>query len=388
MKFSKCIILFFLLLNVGWSSAQERPVIKIPDILTYQTLKCDFHLHSVLSDGQVWPTVRIDEAWRDGLDVLSITDHIEYRPNLKYFSKDKVVVSDHNLPYEIAREKANEKDVLLIKGAEITRTMPPGHCNALFLTDINPLDTPWKDDGSGKQGWMGNGLLINNWKDAFYEAKKQGAFIFWNHPGWKTQQPDTTLWWQEHTWLFENHLMDGIEVVNGNSYSPEAHQWAIEKNLTMIAGSDAHGPIGGKKRPVTLVFATDRSVAAVKEALFDHRSAILSENKLFGDRKFLDAIFFGSITIEPVVKTAEGCQIIIQNSSDISFELSKAAGNDVNLNFSDKIIIPAGKSATLSILMSKPSSNRKIDLKFIVDNFFIAPGEGLPVTISLITNGK
>lgn len=388
MNYSKCVILFLLLLIAGLSSAQEKPVINVPDILGYKTLKCDFHMHTVFSDGQVWPTVRIDEAWRDGLDAISITDHIEYRPNLKYFSKDKVVVSDHNLSYEIALEKAKQKDVLIIKGTEITRAMPPGHCNALFLTDINPLDTQWEDDRTGKQGWMGSGLLINNWKDAFYEAKKQGAFIFWNHPGWKMQQPDTTLWWQEHTWLFENHLMDGIEVVNGNSYYPEAHQWAIDKNLTMIAGSDAHGPIGGKKRPVTLVFTTERSTAAVKEALFDHRTTILSENKLFGERKFLDAIFFGSITIEPAIKTAEGYQIIIQNSADISFELSKAVANDVNLSFSDKIIIPARKSATVAIMTANPSSYHKIDLKFNADNLFVAPNECLPVTISFITNGE
>ena len=87
MKYSKCIILFLLLLIAGLSSAQQRPVINIPDILGYKTLKCDFHMHTVFSDGQVWPTVRIDEAWRDGLDAISITDHIEYRPNLKYFSK-------------------------------------------------------------------------------------------------------------------------------------------------------------------------------------------------------------------------------------------------------------------------------------------------------------
>ncbi len=387
MKSLKFVNLFLFFLISGLSSAQDKPVIKIPDILGYKTLKCDFHMHTVFSDGQVWPTVRIDEAWRDGLDAISITEHIEYRPNLKYFSNEKVIVSDHNIPYEIALENAKKKDVLIIKGAEITRAMPPGHCNALFLTDINLLDTQWEDDGTGKQGWMGSGLLINNWQEAFYEAKEQGAFIFWNHPGWKTQQPDTTLWWQEHTWLFENNLMDGIEVVNGNSYYPEAHQWAINKNLTMIAGSDAHGPIGGKKRPITLVFATERSVSSVKEALFDQRSAILSENKIIGDRKFLDAIFFGSITIESFIETSEGYQIVIQNSADISFELSKVDGNNENISIPDKIFIHARKSTTVEIAVAQPLSNSKIDLKFNVDNLFVGPNKGLPVTISFRIDG-
>jgi len=52
--------------------------------------------------------------------------------------------------------------------------MPPGHFNALFFNDTQALD---KQD----------------WHEAFVEAKKQGAYIIWNHPGWKAQQPDTCM---------------------------------------------------------------------------------------------------------------------------------------------------------------------------------------------------
>ena len=45
-----------------------RKTINVPDLLGYQTLKCDFHMHTVFSDGSVWPTVRVDEIWEDGLD--------------------------------------------------------------------------------------------------------------------------------------------------------------------------------------------------------------------------------------------------------------------------------------------------------------------------------
>jgi 3',5'-nucleoside bisphosphate phosphatase len=384
-KYIKCIALLLSLQLTGMGFAQDRPVIKIPDILGYKTLKCDFHMHTIFSDGQVWPTVRIDEAWRDGIDAISITDHIEYRPNLKVFFKEEEFISDHNLPYEVAKEKANSKNILLIRGAEITRIMSPGHFNTVFLTDVNPLDTPWKDDGTGTQGWKVSGLRINNWKDAFYKAKNQGAFIIWNHPGWKTQQPDTTLWWQEHTWLFENHMMDGIEVVNGNSYSSEAHQWALDKNLTIIAGSDSHGPIGGGKRPVTLVFAKERNLNSIYEALVNHRTVIFYENKLIGDSKFLDAIFFSSITVESVVKTEEGFRIIIHNPTDIPFELSKSSGNDPGLEFFDKVFLPAGNYTTITIFTGTHTSYKKIDLKLTVTNLLTGPGKSLPVTITFIT---
>ena len=49
----------------------------IPDIPGYMTLKGDFHIHTNFSDASVWPVTRIDEADFDGLDFVSITDHLE-----------------------------------------------------------------------------------------------------------------------------------------------------------------------------------------------------------------------------------------------------------------------------------------------------------------------
>ena len=182
----------FLICNPG-NAQIDRRVIKIPDILGYKTLKCDLHLHTVFSDGTVWPTERVEEAWREGLDAISITDHIESRYRI-YLNRlfggsgsgeEPVNIPDHNMSYEVARGAAQKRDILLIKGGEITRSMPPGHSNAIFLTDVNKLDTP-------------------DWKDAFREAKKQGAFIFYNHPHFpppeeKIYPPGTIRWWDEHT---------------------------------------------------------------------------------------------------------------------------------------------------------------------------------------------
>ncbi|NLK53489.1 MAG: PHP domain-containing protein, partial [Bacteroidales bacterium] len=72
----------------------RRPIysenIVIPDVNGYQVLKCDFHTHTVFSDGQVWPSIRAQEAWEEGLDAIALTEHIEYHPY-----KDDVKV-DHN----------------------------------------------------------------------------------------------------------------------------------------------------------------------------------------------------------------------------------------------------------------------------------------------------
>ena len=51
-----------LLNGLATASAQVRHEIHFPDLPGYQTLKCDFHTHTVFSDGAVWPTVCVDEA--------------------------------------------------------------------------------------------------------------------------------------------------------------------------------------------------------------------------------------------------------------------------------------------------------------------------------------
>jgi hypothetical protein len=106
-----------------------------PSIPGYQTLLCDFHLHTVFSDGRVWPTVRADEAWRYGLDAIAITDHIEYRPFKEEFASRDLNRSLRSPP------AVRQFPLLVIRGIEITRSMPPGHLNAIFLSDANPLET-------------------------------------------------------------------------------------------------------------------------------------------------------------------------------------------------------------------------------------------------------
>ena len=61
-----------LLCALATTSADVRQEIHFPDLPGYQTLECDFHSHTVFSDGSVWPTVRINEAWREGLDTIAI----------------------------------------------------------------------------------------------------------------------------------------------------------------------------------------------------------------------------------------------------------------------------------------------------------------------------
>lgn len=351
-------------------AASERIEINIPDILGYKTLKCDFHLHTVFSDGNVWPGVRVDEAWLQGLDAISITDHIEYRPH-----KDDIV-SDHNRSYEIARARAEQLSLILIKGSEITRDMPPGHLNAIFLKDSNPLD-------------------VEDWRDAIRIAHEQGALVFWNHPGWDRQAPGgIAVWYDEHTHLLKQGLMMGLEVANHVSYYPEAYQWAIDKNLAVLANSDSHQPMAhdfqpdkGEFRPYTLVFAEERSAEAIRKAMLDRRTAAVFQGKIMGDSRFLEAIFKESVTLEVSsvsIKGQGGTAVQVHNASDIDFRLV-AGKSDGSLQVPGEITLSAGKTAVMGVRgTSDTMSGRKtVPISYGVETLLVGPGESLPVTLEL-----
>jgi predicted metal-dependent phosphoesterase TrpH len=321
---------------------RARTVVNLPDVPGFLTLKCDFHIHTVFSDGSVWPSVRSEEAWREGLDAIAITDHIEYQPHKADLS------TNHNRSYEIARGSGNDLDVIVIRGSEITRKMPPGHLNAIYLTN--------------------SALLVTDtWQQAAAAARQQGAFIFWNHPGWESQTTNgLVLWYPEHTWLQEQDQLHGIEVVNGRDYYPEAHRWAMEKKLTMFSNSDIHAPLNldfhvhaGDHRPLTLVFATTRTAEAIKEALFARRTAVYSGEKLIGDEQFLKPLFERSIRFNKTSTSLKGKgreYLQIANHSDITYELERVA--EVEELQTPKTIRLAGGKTVLFEVRSKLNLDR------------------------------
>lgn len=329
-------------------------------------------MHTVFSDGEVWPTVRVEEAWRNGLDVFSITDHVEQ----EYHSYRDDIRIDLTRSFELARARAEALGLTIIRGAEITRDMPPGHFSAIFLQDVNPLQT-------------------GEWRDAVKAAYDQGAFIFWNHPGWIGQQPDgIAKWYDEHTELLEKGWLHGIEVVNQKAYYPEAQQWCLEHKLTMLGNSDAHQPIAmlydsssDTHRPITLVFADNNSEESVQAALLARRTAVYWNNMLFGEDTYLKPIFERSIRILHPEITITGKDLVyvqIMNDSDISFELV-ANGQVDEILFPIRITLRAGKTVLLPVRgrSIELSGSKEIKIPYRVNNLRITPLEGLPVELKL-----
>lgn len=360
---NRLLLVLLFVLTFSGLYGQTKKIIHIPDIPGYQTLKCDFHIHTVFSDGTVWPTVRVQEAASEGLDAIAITDHIEYQPH----SKD--IVADHNRSYEIAKPLADEMGILLVRGTEITRSMPPGHLNALFISNANLIE---RED-------------VNN---AIKEARDQGAFILWNHPCWDAQQPDTVLWWQEHTQLFKTDKLHGIEVYNGE-FCTEALEWAVEKNLSMFGNSDMHKPsvFSEKHRPMTLVFAKSKTVGGIKEALFSKRTVVYFDNNLAGKSTYLEPLFFESIKISqnPLgLKNTVSKVVMISNNSDIDFELELVQPG-VGFDAPEKITLKAQHKTGVKLTGNSEEVKliKTLDLYYQVNNLITDVDENLVVTIPI-----
>ena len=258
---------------------EAERVISFPDIPGYLTLKCDFHMHTVLSDGSVWPDIRVQEALRDGLDAISITDHLEYQPK-----SEDIPHPDRNRGYELALKAAGNSDLVIINGTEITRSMPPGHANAIFVKDVNAM-------------------ISDDYMQSFRMAKEQGAFIFWNHPHWTAQQADGVATLSElHLEMIREGLLHGIEIYNENTYSDEALEIAAKHDLTLMGNSDIHGLIdyqfdvaNGAHRPVTLVFSREKTEESLREALFEGRTAVWFDNTLVGSNSYLAPLLKASL---------------------------------------------------------------------------------------------
>ena len=342
--------------NLGTDSAQFQ----IPDIPGYYTLKCDFHMHTIFSDGVVWPSVRVDEAIAEGLDVISITDHVEYSRN--------EVEDNHMVAYEIAKKRDKEKELIIIRGGEISAS--PDHFNALFLKNT---DEP--------------GLRDTIPANRIATANKQDAFVFWNHPGWTAKYKDGNCP-RDNTFieLIKAGQIKGIEGCNGSGYWETAHDFVEEYNLTLLGNSDMHGVSSyqyeqDQHRTITLVFATEKSEEGVKAALLNQRTAVYQVDHLIGHEEFLKPLFFESLEIEAKYREGTSVAILsITNHSDFEFMCENRSAYGF-YNGIDLFNIRAHAKTSLYVKTLEQLSEFSLDL--LVHNALVSPGKSMELTISV-----
>jgi predicted metal-dependent phosphoesterase TrpH len=339
----------------GYAKNNIRNRIVVPDIPGYKTLKCDLHMHTIYSDGQVSPTQRVLEAWHEGLDAISITDH---QPMPRYFMGTK----DCNVSYDKAIGTAKSHHIILIKGVELTSKDPVGHLNFLFINDCNqymPSSNTFSEAEAAE--------LIS-------KAAAEGAFITANHPGWPDRNSELSTFTLEQ---IAKKYIRGIEIFNHNEFYPRAIDFVNQYDLAPIGATDAHYPtdflydLSNNHRDMTLVFAKDTGVMAIKEALFAGRTLAYTNNILAGKTELLKAFLQASLKIEYYEIENGRFNVRILNDSDVSYLLE-------NGNPSQRIRIPAHQYCDMS------RSVQNLNDLFKVTNMYTSSTERLTIPMSFL----
>jgi len=352
------------------ASAHERAV-EFPNTADGSiVLAADLHTHSVFSDGQVWPSIRVEEAHRDGLEVLAITEHLEHQPK-----KADIPHPDRNRSYQVAVESLvsqGYEGLLVINGAEITRSQPHGHINAIFLEDANAL-------------------LVEDPRAAVDAANAQGGFVFLNHPNWLPQAPDGIARLSEfHEALIRDGRLHGIEVANGtmDGHSEHALQIALDKNLTVLGTSDIHGLVDwthnaghGGHRPMTLVLARDKSEASMKAALFEGRTVAWHNDDLMGKAENVEAVVKACLKIEAgqYPGKASVLPVKIRNACPVNFTLRNTS-EETFQNVSDVFRVERGGETQLSVRTGEVL--KTVELTFEVLNTQVGFRKSLDLELS------
>ncbi len=372
---------------------QDARSIDFPDPEGYVTLVADLHTHTVFSDGDVWPTIRIEEATKDGIDVISFTEHLEYQPHI-----EDIPHPDRNRSFELGQLAVSNSDLMVIRGAEITRQInddlkAPGHINAVFIQDANKL---YRYDASRKEEALAQfrpqatihspaeeyNAIARLWpaEQAMQEANAQSAFVFWNHPAWFAQRPDGIATLENiHKQFIADGLLHGIEVVNMHWFSEAALQIALDNNLTILGTSDVHQlidwdyePHHGGHRPVTLILAETNTEASVKEALFARRTVVWFNDLLIGEERNVAPLLKASLTIASASYTPDTTilEVTFRNVSDATFQL-KNLSSYTFAEDDDYLVIPQHSETMIPVNVI--DSLATVELEFEVLNAIVAP---------------
>jgi hypothetical protein len=319
----------------------------------------------------------VEEAWLLGYDAISITDHIEYQPHKKY------IPVQHNAGYEIAKPQGDRQDLIVIQGSEITRVMPPGHLNAIFIKDARRIETErighMHAAETHTHGYLDS--IDHQHQDyllAIEEAVNQGGFVFWNHPGWDAQAPDGIRIYDVHRDLISKGWLKGIEVANWDTWYPEAFRWCLDYGLTMLSNSDIHQTeeIYEKsarvtRRPVTLVFARERTAEGIRDALLNARTAVWFNEHVIGKEEYLRPLFEGSVALsKPFYTDQQGNRFCnLTNRSDFNLTLEPEHGGE-------KVDLLAHSTVIVSLRGGEQ------EMGYEVQNFLVEPEKVLSVKLA------
>ena len=312
----------------------QRNEIVIPKVKGYNVYKADFHTHSIFSDGEVTPALRVEEAWTDGLDIIAVTDHMESRRTervIYHYMKDYIredlrgekyavntnvlntnpdprgILVDFNVIYDSAKKRGDELGIMVVRGVEITRGKL-GDYNAIFTKDNNAIYDP-------------------DLETSIRNARQQGAFIMHNHPQY-TKETASTM--PKHCEDFHaKGLIDGIEVANSYQIFSSLIDFCVNKGYAPMSSSDVHTttslyyPNAGKEyfRNMTLILAKKCDEKSIRKALDERRTIAYRNNMLIGTEELLTELFKACISAEVIEERGNSMKVKFTNHSSLPFSM-------------------------------------------------------------------
>ena len=372
----KNLILVITILCVNTIFTQNKKTFfESPENIYY--ISSDLHIHSVFSDGAVWPTIRVDEAIRDSIDLISLTEHLEYQSHLS-----DIPHNNRNRSFQIAGGYVQNRPLAVVHGTEITKPMPPGHFNAIFIKDANKF--------------FDNNKEPLDFRKAINEANEQEAFVFWNHPMWEANRSDGIAKLDPiHREVINKKLLHGIEVVNFDTFSEEAMQIALDNKLTMMGTSDVHILIDwdfniekeSYHRPITFIMSENRTIKSIRDALFNGDTFIWYRDLVIGKHKNLRQVIDNNLKV-----VSKGYGYRDRKVEILQVELINKSVAPISLNYigdytfhNDYKYIEIQPKSSKTIYVKTKKVENKVNLEFEILNYVIAPKTNLKTikTISI-----
>lgn len=246
-----------------------------PKVGPYEVLTADFHMHTINSDGRLTTRRRVEESYERGYDVIAITDHGKTRA------------------YTIARYVGGQLGMVVLRGIE-TGVSGKEHMNAIGFSSLYQPRNPhkWSETSGGETVY---------YRDEMKQIAQCGGFLMYNHPHVGFREPVE--------WGVKEGIIQGIEVENdvvgkgwntiewnGRYCYPNAFEYALKNDLTILADTDAHAARSDNPAK-TLLLATARTPEAVMDALRARRTAAWFEGVVWGREKLLTDLLLASVKV-------------------------------------------------------------------------------------------
>jgi hypothetical protein len=148
--------------------------------------------------------------------------------------------------------------------------------------------------------------------------------------------------------------------------------------------------LNGQHRVVTLIFAKEKTLESLREAMDARRTAVFAEGMVYGREQELKPLFDACVLVKNVRWTAKGVGFTLHNVSSIPIRLTKAPGAE-KFAYWRNLSIPPFSSVSVSInsvvdekVQSKldPSIN-EVFANFFVETFHVGADKPLKVSIKL-----